>query len=79
MFLRRAITILQRRALALFSGSAKPKKERKSAKKKSAKKSESAERERKKAQIRAFSSPYNRNPVSEPKSEDRQKRTGKVG
>ncbi len=47
----------RRRFFALAS--AQPKKERESAMKKSAKKSESAERERKKARIRAFSSLQN--------------------
>jgi hypothetical protein len=44
------------------------KRARKREEKKSAKKSESAERERKKARIRAFSSPHSENPVSEPKA-----------
>jgi hypothetical protein len=39
-----------------------------SVKKKEREKSESAERERKKAPIRAFSSPHSGNPVSEPKA-----------
>jgi hypothetical protein len=46
----------------------KAKKERESAKKKECEKSESAEHERKKARIRAFSSPHSENPVSEPKA-----------
>jgi hypothetical protein len=44
------------------------KKSAKAQRKKSAKQSESAERERKKARIHAFSSPHSGNPVSEPKA-----------
>jgi hypothetical protein len=54
------------RALALAR--AKQKKSAKARRKKSAKKSESAERERKKARILAFSSTQSGNPVSEPKA-----------
>jgi hypothetical protein len=54
------------RASALAS--AKPKKERESAKKKECEKSESAKRERKKWLIHSFSSPHSGNPVSEPKA-----------
>jgi hypothetical protein len=56
-------------APALFSlASAKPKKERESAKKKERKKSESAKHERKKPEFVLFFSPHSGNPVSEPKA-----------
>jgi hypothetical protein len=42
-------------------------------------KSESAELERKKREFGLFCSPYNGNPVSEPKAEDGQRGIGRTG